>query len=105
VLLLNNNRIVRIADNLHEQIPNLETLVLTGNQLQELGDIEPLHTLPKLTSLSLLSNPVTAKPHYRLYVIFKLPQLRLLDFQKVKMKVRQSYYFILVDFITCCILL
>lgn len=30
---------------------------------------------------------MTNKKHYRLYVINKLPQLRVLDFQKVKMKV------------------
>lgn len=36
---------------------------------------------------SLLRNPVTNKKHYRLYVINKLPQIRVLDFQKVKLKV------------------
>lgn len=30
---------------------------------------------------------MTNKKHYRLYVINKLPQLRVLDFQKVKLKV------------------
>lgn len=38
-------------------------------------------------SSSLLRNPVTNKKHYRLYVINKLPQIRVLDFQKVKLKV------------------
>lgn len=36
---------------------------------------------------SLLRNPVTNKKHYRLYVINKIPQIRVLDFQKVKLKV------------------
>lgn len=36
---------------------------------------------------SLLRNPVTNKKHYRLYVINKMPQIRVLDFQKVKLKV------------------
>lgn len=36
---------------------------------------------------SLLRNPVTSKKHYRLYVIHKAPQIRVLDFQKVKLKV------------------
>lgn len=39
---------------------------------------------------SLLRNPVTNKKHYRLYVINKLPQIRVLDFQKVKLKVRYN---------------
>eukprot|EP01089_Gocevia_fonbrunei_P010567 TRINITY_DN23506_c0_g1_i1.p1 TRINITY_DN23506_c0_g1~~TRINITY_DN23506_c0_g1_i1.p1 ORF type:complete len:133 (+),score=32.67 TRINITY_DN23506_c0_g1_i1:33-401(+) len=34
--------------------------------------------------VSLLGNPVTEKENYRLYIIFKLPKLKLLDFVKVK---------------------
>ncbi|KAF5287806.1 hypothetical protein FQR65_LT12174 [Abscondita terminalis] len=89
-LLMNNNRIVRIGQHLEEHIPNLESLVLTGNHVEELADLDPLATLEKLSSLSLLHNPVTAKPHYRLYLIYKLPQLRLLDFRKIKLKEREE---------------
>ncbi|CAH1394971.1 unnamed protein product [Nezara viridula] len=89
-VLLNNNRIVRIAEHLENSLPNLESLVLTGNMIQELGDIDPLSTLPKLSSLSLMSCPVVTKPHYRLYVAFKLPNLKLLDFRKIKLKERES---------------
>ncbi|KAI4462096.1 u2 small nuclear ribonucleoprotein a [Holotrichia oblita] len=35
-LLMNNNRIIRIGENLEDHIPNLETLILTGNHLEEL---------------------------------------------------------------------
>nr|AEE63363.1 unknown [Dendroctonus ponderosae] len=89
-LLLNNNRIVRIADHLDEYIPNLESLILTGNQLEDLGDVETLLSLEKLTTLSLLHNPITAKQHYRLYLIYKLPQLKLLDFRKIRQKERDE---------------
>ncbi|KAF2901298.1 hypothetical protein ILUMI_04876 [Ignelater luminosus] len=89
-LLMNNNRIVRIGQHLEEHIPNLESLVLTGNHIEELADLDPLVTLEKLSVLSLLHNPVTAKPHYRLYLVYKLPQLRLLDFRKIKMKEREE---------------
>jgi U2 small nuclear ribonucleoprotein A' len=68
-------------------LPNLESLILTGNQIQELGDLDPLASLPKLKMLSLLHNPVTSKDHYRLYVAHKIPQVRILDFRKVKLKV------------------
>ncbi|KAH9644276.1 hypothetical protein HF086_003775 [Spodoptera exigua] len=64
-LLLNNNRIVRIGENLEQYIPNLESLVLTNNNITELGDLDPLTTLPKLRTLSLLHNPVSNKQHYR----------------------------------------
>ncbi|XP_050499391.1 U2 small nuclear ribonucleoprotein A' [Diabrotica virgifera virgifera] len=89
-LLMNNNRIVRIGEQLQEYIPNLETLVLTGNYLAELSDIDPLVPLEKLSTLSLMYNPITAKLHYRLYLIYKLPQLKLLDFRKIKMKEREE---------------
>lgn len=58
--------------------------------MDELSDIEPLVSLEKLTCLSLMFNPVTAKQHYRLYVIHKLPQLKLLDFRKIKLKEREE---------------
>ncbi|KAJ1526645.1 hypothetical protein ONE63_008230 [Megalurothrips usitatus] len=89
-LLLNNNRIVRLADTLGEQVPNIESLILTGNQMQELGDLDPLTHLKSLNTLSLLYNPVTSRPHYRLYIIYKFPQLKLLDFQKIKQKERDE---------------
>uniref|UniRef100_A0A1Q3F110 Probable U2 small nuclear ribonucleoprotein A' n=1 Tax=Culex tarsalis TaxID=7177 RepID=A0A1Q3F110_CULTA len=89
-LLLNNNRIVRISDTLHESLPNLESVILTGNNIQELGDLEPLTKLANLQSLSLLTNPVSTKQHYREYVAFRFPNLRLLDFRKIKLKEREA---------------
>lgn len=89
-LLFNNNRIVRVCEHLEEHLPNLESLVLTNNGLQELGDLDNLSTVKNLTYLSLMRNPVTTRKHYRLYVIHKLPQLRLLDFQKIKQKERET---------------
>uniref|UniRef100_A0A8C1E9L4 Small nuclear ribonucleoprotein polypeptide A' n=1 Tax=Cyprinus carpio carpio TaxID=630221 RepID=A0A8C1E9L4_CYPCA len=89
-LLLNTNRICRFGENLEQALPNLKELILTSNNIQELGDLDPLATVKSLTLLSLLRNPVTNKKHYRLYVINKIPQIRVLDFQKVKMKERQE---------------
>lgn len=64
--------------------------MLTGNMIQELGDLDPLVPLKCLQSLCLLQNPVSAKPQYRQYVIYRLPQLRLLDFRKIKQKEREA---------------
>uniref|UniRef100_A0A8C2ZYV7 Small nuclear ribonucleoprotein polypeptide A' n=1 Tax=Cyclopterus lumpus TaxID=8103 RepID=A0A8C2ZYV7_CYCLU len=86
-LLMNNNRICRIGENLEHALQGLTELVLTNNNIQELGDLDPLATVKTLSLLSLLRNPVTNKKHYRLYVINKIPQIRVLDFQKVKLKV------------------
>jgi U2 small nuclear ribonucleoprotein A' len=68
-------------------IPNVETIVLTSNRVQDLADLEPLSELKNISMLSLLSNPVTKKQHYRLFLIHILPKLRVLDFVKVKAKV------------------
>ncbi|KAJ7358795.1 U2 small nuclear ribonucleoprotein A' [Desmophyllum pertusum] len=89
-LLLNNNRICRIAEKLDESLPNLESIVMTSNSMQELKELDPLKSVKSLQYLSLLRNPVTNKPHYRLYVINKLPQLRVLDFQRIKQREREA---------------
>lgn len=61
----------RIADNLHEYLPNLESIILTGNNLQEFSDLDSLLQLPKLETLSLLTKPIITKPNYREYIAFK----------------------------------
>ncbi|CAG0886356.1 unnamed protein product [Darwinula stevensoni] len=87
-LLFNNNRIVRLGEGLEECLPALDSLILTNNLMQELGDLDPLASLKTLAHLSLLHNPVSTKPHYREYVIYKIPQVRVLDFRRVKGKER-----------------
>ena len=75
-LMLNNNRIVRIGEGLELCLPNLSTLIMTNNSLQELADLEPLTSSTKLEFLSLLHNPVVTRRNYREYVIHKFPNLR-----------------------------
>uniref|UniRef100_A0A1L1RNQ6 Small nuclear ribonucleoprotein A' n=1 Tax=Gallus gallus TaxID=9031 RepID=A0A1L1RNQ6_CHICK len=87
-LLMNNNRICRIGEGLEQALPSLTELVLTNNNISELGELDPLSSIKSLTYLSILRNPVTNKKHYRLYVIYKVPQVRVLDFQKVKLKLQ-----------------
>ena len=46
-----------------------------------------------ILSCSLLRNPVVHKPGYRSYIIHKLPQLRVLDFKRIRLKVsRRACY-------------
>ncbi|XP_007452521.1 PREDICTED: U2 small nuclear ribonucleoprotein A'-like [Lipotes vexillifer] len=80
----------RIGEGLDQALPYLTELILTNNSLVELGDLDPLASLKSLTYPSILRNPVTNKKHYRLYVTYKVPQVRVLDFQKVKLKERQE---------------
>jgi len=88
-LLLNNNKISKIGS-VGESLPSLSTLILTNNKLANLNDIDPLAELPSLTHLSLLDNIVSKKQHYRLYIIHKLPKLKVLDFRKIKQKERTA---------------
>ncbi|CAI7571368.1 unnamed protein product [Penicillium discolor] len=82
-LLLARNRINHIQPALATSVPNLTTLVLTDNNVSELADLDPLRTLGRLTHLSLLQNPVTRKENYRYWLIWRIPSVRFLDFQKV----------------------
>ena len=66
--------------------------------IQELGDIDPLATLPNLKMLSLLQNPVAHLQHYRAYVVYKLPQLKVLDFKKIKLKVSINLWWAIIIF-------
>lgn len=88
-LLLSNNFVDRIGTQLGEQIPEMEALVLTNNKLRSLSEIDHLAGLHKLVYLSLIDNPVTKQQHYRAYIIHKLPNLKVLDFKKVKFDERK----------------
>ncbi|KAI9598196.1 L domain-like protein [Syncephalis fuscata] len=89
-LICCNNRVGRIANELGEQLPNLETLVLTNNALTELSDLASLGDLKQLTYVTLLDNPVTRREHYREFLIWRCPALRVIDFQRIRDKERVS---------------
>ncbi|KAG0718754.1 U2 small nuclear ribonucleoprotein A' [Chionoecetes opilio] len=88
-LLLNNNRIVRISDTLCETLPTLQSIFLTNNLVQELADLDCLAGLKRLEYVSFLGNPVTTRDHYRLYLINKVPQVRVVDFRRVRQRERE----------------
>ncbi|KAI8804265.1 leucine-rich repeat-domain-containing protein [Cladochytrium replicatum] len=87
-LFLASNRISRIDHDIVSYIPNIQTLILTNNQMQELGDLDALAGFKHLVYLSLTDNPVSLKKHYRHYVIRKCPSVRVLDFRRVRQKER-----------------
>ncbi|EMD41634.1 hypothetical protein CERSUDRAFT_146749 [Gelatoporia subvermispora B] len=89
-LLLANNRISSISVSLHLSVPNLTTLVLTNNNMLELGDLEPLKDAKSLRYLSLVGNPVREKKWYREWIAFRIPQVRVLDFQRIRDQERQA---------------
>jgi U2 small nuclear ribonucleoprotein A' len=106
-LMLARNRVNHIQPTLASSIPNLTSLVLTSNNLAELADLDPLRNFAYLTHVVLMENPVTRKEvcdcllvcclvlsrvrtnwkrdqNYRYWVIWRNPNIRFLDYQKVK---------------------
>lgn len=89
-LLFHNNYISRINESVGTALSSLNTLILTNNRIVSLAEIDNIAKLKQLQVLSLLDNPVISRPNYRLYTIFKIPTLKVLDFQKVKKKEREE---------------
>ncbi|CAI5442657.1 unnamed protein product [Caenorhabditis angaria] len=90
ILYLHNNRINYIAPDIAQKLPNLKTIALTNNNICELGDIDPLANCQKLEYVTFIGNPITHKDNYRLYIIFKLPTVRVIDFNRVKLSEREA---------------
>ena len=88
-LLVNNNYVSRIGL-LGDSLRGIKILVLTNNRISSLADIDNIATLRTLEHLSLLENPVSQRLNYRLYVIFRIPSLKTLDFAKVSRKEREE---------------
>ncbi|KIM28948.1 hypothetical protein M408DRAFT_125638 [Serendipita vermifera MAFF 305830] len=87
-LHLSNNRIAALSPNLHVSCPNLTTLILTNNNVQQLGDLEPLQHMRYLTYLSLLGNPVRERKYYREWMVWRCKALRVLDFIRIRERER-----------------
>lgn len=64
--------------------------MLASNNLSELSDIDVLGKFPRLTHLVLMDNPVTKKENYRYWVLWLCPNVRFLDYQKVKQAEREK---------------
>lgn len=88
-LMLSDNRICRVSRGLGKFLPKLESLVLTNNKFSKLADLKPLSEFP-LVFLSLIGNPVASLTDYRLFIIHRLPKLKVLDYQKVKQAEREA---------------
>lgn len=89
-LVLINNRINKIEPNFSINCPYFENLILTNNKISNITELDNIASCKTLIRLSLVDNLVTKIKYYRQYVIFKMPNLRVLDFQKVKKKERIS---------------
>ncbi|KAK0659099.1 U2 small nuclear ribonucleoprotein A' [Lasiodiplodia hormozganensis] len=89
-VLLARNRLSQIQPGIARTIPSLTTLSLADNNVRELADLDPLGGFSRLIQLNLTNNPVCTKENYRYYLIFRIPSLRFLDFQRVRDSERQK---------------
>lgn len=89
-IILSNNRVSRVESGLGDKAPELRTLVLTNNRIAALSTIDAIAEFKRLENLVLLRNAVQRQEHYRLYVIHKIPSLKVLDFTRVKRKEREE---------------
>ena len=91
---LNDNRISSIeGESVATALPNLIRLILTGNELTRLEDLNEIAHIKSLEFLSLENNPVTLLKGYRAYVIARMPTLRVLDFVKISQAERDGVGF------------
>ena len=62
-------------------------MVCVLTQLEEIWNLRPLSNL---VELSMSDNPVTQLPHFRLYVVFHLRTLEILDGKPISFEERQA---------------
>lgn len=89
-IIINNNRISRIGDTLAKTCPGITELVLTNNNITDFRELHKLKQFAGLTHISLVKNPISAKQHYRDFLIYACAKLRVIDFSKIKQKERAA---------------
>jgi U2 small nuclear ribonucleoprotein A' len=91
-LYVGSNRIRSIHRGLADSLRNLETLVLTGNLIESIDDLNvaELARFERLHTLSYLDNPVAADESLRLLLVHRIPTLRFINFARVTREERQA---------------
>ncbi|XP_043553199.1 leucine-rich repeat-containing protein 9 [Chiloscyllium plagiosum] len=94
-LHLEENR-MRDLNNLYPLV-KLQRLFLGVNKIQDIGELEKLDSLPNLTELSVVGNPVSRKMLYRPFLVFRLTKLQILDGVPVTMDEKEKAEFLLCE--------
>ncbi|NXO82314.1 LRC72 protein, partial [Sitta europaea] len=89
-LYLNNNELTDVSGAL-KHLCSLQILFLHNNELKKLDKtVKELKGMISLQTLNLFQNPLAYDPDYRLYVIYFLPSVQLLDRKLVTQRERDS---------------
>ncbi|KAG7697653.1 hypothetical protein KL930_000292 [Ogataea haglerorum] len=89
-LLLARNQIVDIDANIAALLPRLNTLSLVENNISHLSNLLPLRHCRNLENIYLTGNPVTTSRYYKEFVVWLIPGLTVLDFERVKPRLKKS---------------
>ncbi|XP_036367726.1 centriolin-like [Octopus sinensis] len=90
VLNLTGNQIEHIPQSLGKKLKTLRVFKIAKNNLSSLNELSRLKPLPDLAQLSIADNPLAELPHSRLYVIFHIRTLDILDGQPINAQDRQK---------------
>lgn len=82
-LTLSNNLVARVDSHIHKQLPYLVSLVLTNNAISDFQELSRLRRLRHMRYLCLMGNPVAREKHYREFVVWSIPHLRVLDYRRI----------------------
>ncbi|EMG47044.1 Component of U2 snRNP, putative [Candida maltosa Xu316] len=82
-LLLSNNNISYIDEDTFSSNNNIKSLMLYNNNIKSFQPIMK-DKFTNLETLVLLGNPITELDNYRIFTIWLIPSLKVLDFQKIK---------------------
>eukprot|EP00756_Hemistasia_phaeocysticola_P015148 Hpha_TRINITY_DN15390_c0_g1::TRINITY_DN15390_c0_g1_i1::g.92050::m.92050 len=89
-LYLSDNKIASLAGDI-VRLKYLETLLLANNKLTNMEVVVArLTALPSLRTLDLFGNPLAEEHNYRLYVIYRLPNLQIFDRHEVSAAERDA---------------
>lgn len=82
-LLFSNNNILYIDEDTFPLNNQIKSITLYNNNIYKFQPIFK-DKFPKLETLVLIGNPITKLENYRLFIIWLIPSLKVLDFKKVK---------------------
>ena len=78
-LLMGNNRICKIEKDLATYLPNLESLILTNNMIEQLSDLKPLLDLTRLNWITIDSIWSTVCLDYLFWILEELVKMYAKD--------------------------